>query len=219
MEVKLVVVGGDLAGKAIPIGVREFVIGRGEECQLRPHSTAVSRKHCAIVVEKGVVAIEDFGSTNGTFVNGERIQQRRELNNGERIRIHRWEFEVQWAVSPKGKTKPKVHSVQEAAARTVAAGAMGEEDWDIRSLFQEDEAQESVTAPVKKPATDEDTAVGKGLTDTAPVPAPPPQTGAKAKEKTPAKAAAQPRNTTKPSTGSASSAVSEVLRKFFSTKR
>jgi hypothetical protein len=209
MDVRLVVVGGEHSGKVIPIRQSEFVIGRGEGSHLRAHSSAVSRKHCAIVVKQGVVAIEDFGSTNGTFVNGQRIQERRELNIGDRIQIHQWEFELQLAGSPAAKTKPKVHSVQEAAARTVAAAAAGEDGVDIHTWVEEDETTRRAAARAKKPAADEDTATGKSLTNTAAVPAPAAQTGAKTKEKTPAK----------PPTNSASSAVDDMLRRFFTTKR
>ncbi len=118
MEVKLIVVGGKQAGTEIRIPTRRFVIGRGEECHLRPHSKSVSRKHCAIVVEEGVAAIEDFNSTNGTFVNGERVDKRRELKNKDRIAVHRWEFEVRLIASAGDKTDPNfpVQSAQKTAA-------------------------------------------------------------------------------------------------------
>ena len=106
MEVKLVVVGGKQAGTEIPIPTRRFVIGRGEDCHLRPHSKSVSRKHCAIVVEEGVAAIEDFDSTNGTFVNGERVQKRRALKNGDHITVHRWEFAVRLTVAQETRRTP-----------------------------------------------------------------------------------------------------------------
>ena len=123
MEMKLVVIGGKQAGMEIPVRRPKFLVGRGEECQLRPQSHLVSRKHCAILVEKGLAVIEDFGSTNGTFVNGEKIQQRRELNNGDRIKIGTLELEARLTAGAADKKKLKVHSVQEAAARTVASTA------------------------------------------------------------------------------------------------
>ena len=88
MEVKLVVVGGVQAGKEIPVPAPKFLIGRGPECRLRTQSNLVSRKHCAILIEENAAAIEDFGSTNGTHVNGVKIQQRRRLKNGDRSSRH-----------------------------------------------------------------------------------------------------------------------------------
>ena len=216
MDVKLVVVGGDQAGKAIPIRTSEFLIGRGEECHLRPHSKSISRKHCAIVAEGDRLTIEDFGSTNGTFVNGERLQQRRELNNGDRIKILKWEFELQVTANPKGKARPIIRSVQEAAARAAAAAA-SDDVLDIEAWLEEDEARQSVTARAKKPATGEDTATGSRLKDT--VVSSTTQVGAEEHGHTPAKSAGQSAVAAKPGTDSASSAVNDMLRRFFSTKR
>jgi predicted component of type VI protein secretion system len=231
MEVKLVVVGGKQAGTEVPIPTRRFLIGRGEECHLRPHSKSVSRKHCAIVVEEGVAAIEDFDSTNGTFVNGERVHQRRELNNGDRITIHRWEFEVRLAVSGRDKTKPKPKGhVQEAAAPTVTSPAVSEDDLDISSWLEKGPDEESVIWPVKDPDADEDTVTGASLTESAGVPAPPgkeeakakeaaPAKATKAKEKTPAKVAGRFQNAAKPAAESSGTAASDMLKSFFSKKR
>ena len=70
MDVRLVVQGGKNHGQAIPVRGPKFVIGPAEECQLRPGSDLVSRQHCVILMAEGYVAIRDFGSRNGTYVNG-----------------------------------------------------------------------------------------------------------------------------------------------------
>ena len=141
MEVKLIVVGGKQAGKEIPAAGPRFLIGRAEECQLRPRSDRVSRRHCEIFLEKGLAAIRDFGSKNGTFVNDERLQVARELKNGDHLKIGPLEFEVQLSVSVSGKRKPKVHNVQEAAARTVES-APGEE-LDVSNWLEDDDEEEA----------------------------------------------------------------------------
>ena len=126
MEVKLIVIGGKHPGQVIPVPPPEFLIGRAEDCHLRPQSDMVSRRHCAILQEEGVVAVCDFGSKNGTFVNDQRVITRQELKPGDRLKVGPLEFEVQLSVSLSGKKKPKVHNVQEAAARLVETAA-GEE--------------------------------------------------------------------------------------------
>lgn len=128
MEIKLIVVGGKNAGHVIPIAVPEFLIGRGPECQLRPNTDRVSRKHCALVVEEGRALVRDFNSTNGTFVNGERISGERELKTGDKLKVGTLEFEVQLTVSVGGKKKTKITNIQEAAARTVQSSADDELD-------------------------------------------------------------------------------------------
>jgi len=132
MEVKFVVVGGNSSGKKIAIPGPKFLIGRSEECQLRPKSDLVSRHHAVVLVEEGFAAIRDFGSKNGTFVNGEKIAAEQELKNGDHLKVGPLEFEVELVVEVGGKKKPKVHSIQEAAARTVeTAAAPTDDDGDM----------------------------------------------------------------------------------------
>lgn len=50
------------------------VIGRREDCDLRIALSDVSRKHCRLLLNDGGIAVEDLGSSNGTFVNGHRVQ-------------------------------------------------------------------------------------------------------------------------------------------------
>ncbi len=221
MEVKLVIVGGKLAGREIPIRTREFLIGRGQECQLRPQSNAISRKHCAIVVGTAEAAIEDYNSTNGTYVNGERVDKRRELKSGDRIKVGMLELDVLLAVSVGGVTKPKVHNVHEAAARTVASAAASGDDLDISSWLEkgDNEDNETVTWPIKKPEADDDTLTGKGLTENTTVAGPPAKKGGKAKEKTPPKPVGQFQRKAKPMAESSGEAASDMLKQFFSRKR
>jgi hypothetical protein len=50
---------------------------------------AVSRRHARVVREGGAYRLEDAGSTNGTFVNGERLAAPRALADGDRIGLGR----------------------------------------------------------------------------------------------------------------------------------
>jgi pSer/pThr/pTyr-binding forkhead associated (FHA) protein len=218
MEVKLVVVGGKLAGREIPITNHEFLIGRGQECQLRPQSSSVSRKHCAILVDKGVAVIVDFASTNGTFINDEQVEQRRELKNGDRIKVGILELDVHLSVSVVAKSKPKVHSVQEAAARTVAAAAANEDDM-VSGWLEDDDVGDKVTQPIKKTAIGDDTATGKSLHDTSAVPAPMTKMVTKPREKTPPKPVSKFQTPAKPKAESSGAAANDVLKQFFSRKR
>src|SRR5436190_3606122 len=62
------------------------VIGRREDCDLRIPLGDVSRKHCRLVMDGDVIRVEDLGSSNGTFRNGERIQQT-ELTAGDTLQV------------------------------------------------------------------------------------------------------------------------------------
>jgi hypothetical protein len=62
------------------------VLGRSRECDVRLGDVDTSRRHAKIVCDGGRFVLHDLASTNGTFVNGERIE-RRELEPGDRVQI------------------------------------------------------------------------------------------------------------------------------------
>jgi Domain of unknown function (DUF4388)/Inner membrane component of T3SS, cytoplasmic domain len=64
----------------------EVVIGRSSELDLVLIEDMVSRKHAKLTLQPGQVTISDLGSTNGTFVNGEKVK-RAQLKEGDRILI------------------------------------------------------------------------------------------------------------------------------------
>ncbi len=65
----------------------ERVVGRFRECDIILPSENVSRRHARLVVEHDALFVEDMGSANGTFVNGERIRERVALGDGAVVRI------------------------------------------------------------------------------------------------------------------------------------
>ena len=64
----------------------EIVVGRSSELEMVLVEDMVSRRHAKISVEGGDIFLEDLGSTNGSFVNGEKIT-RTKLAEGDRILI------------------------------------------------------------------------------------------------------------------------------------
>ncbi|MGY8770509.1 MAG: FHA domain-containing protein [Pirellulales bacterium] len=129
MQVTLRVVGGPNTGKEFKIPVDYFLIGRGDDCHLKPKSDMISRRHCALKVEDTVLKLEEFGSKNGTFVNGERVDGSMDLKMGDEIKIGPLEFLVLVDHSLGGKKRSKVNSVSEAASR-VASDSVDDSDVD-----------------------------------------------------------------------------------------
>lgn len=94
MKVQLIVVRGKPEGKAIPLTVPKFKIGRGEGCHLRPNSDQVSREHAEFIVEGGVVAVRDLKSRNGTQVNGKDITGAVRLKDRDLVQVGPLTFAV-----------------------------------------------------------------------------------------------------------------------------
>jgi len=94
MIAKLIIASGKRAGRAISMKRDRLLIGRAEECDLRPLSGEVSRKHCAIVRKDQDLWIQDLRSRNGTFVNGLKISEPKKLADGDHVRVGSLELKV-----------------------------------------------------------------------------------------------------------------------------
>ena len=82
----LVVLAGVSAGEMFKLQEDRTVVGRGTKVTLRLNDEGVSREHCAFVREGEKIIVTDLGSTNGTYVNGIKID-RKELTDGDKIMV------------------------------------------------------------------------------------------------------------------------------------
>lgn len=90
----LKVASGKNAGQSIELPPGKFLVGREEDCHLRPNSDLVSRHHCVFIVDQFAVRLRDLGSTNGTVVNGEALHGATTLNAGDKVAFGNLEFEL-----------------------------------------------------------------------------------------------------------------------------
>ena len=79
-------------GEEQPLADGEHVIGRDPDVAITLHSPSVSRRHARIVIDADVATIEDLGSKNGTFVRGHSVVSATRLDDGDRIRVGRFEL-------------------------------------------------------------------------------------------------------------------------------
>lgn len=87
MKVRLVVVKGRPEGMEIPLPMPQFLIGRDPQCNLRPSSESISKLHCGILQRKDGVFVRDLKSTNGTFVNNDRVDGEVPVKDGDLLRV------------------------------------------------------------------------------------------------------------------------------------
>ncbi|HEY7311776.1 MAG TPA: FHA domain-containing protein [Gemmataceae bacterium] len=78
----------------------EATIGRALGSTIRIPSSEVSRLHCRLRVENGVVSVEDLESVNGTFLNGVRVRDTEMVRPGDRLTVGPATFVVEYELTP-----------------------------------------------------------------------------------------------------------------------
>ena len=171
---------GKMMGKEIPITAAEFRIGKDPSCQLKPAS-GVSDKHCAFLVKQGKLFLVDLGSSEGTFVNDNKISAEVELKLKDKVKVGPLLFEVKFeaptaspaVAAPAAKPAVAAPAAKPAVAAPAAKPAVaapaakpeekvepkkssGEGDDDLDDLlFDDDDKAPSGTKPSWKDAIPE----------------------------------------------------------------
>jgi len=100
-----------------PLEPPKVVVGRSRSCDIRFREDTVSRLHAAFVFDEQGLVLEDLGSSNGTFLNGQRVLSRERLRPGDQVRF--------------GALKASVLGPEEAGkASSGAAARLPEATWD-----------------------------------------------------------------------------------------
>lgn len=73
----------------------ETLIGRDSDCDIVIKEGYPSRQHAMIIIDKSMVSIQDLGSTNGTYINNQRIQSIASLQDGDVIRFDKCAYHLQ----------------------------------------------------------------------------------------------------------------------------
>ena len=225
--VTLVVRSGKFAGQQLQLNRDEFLIGRGEQCHLRPRNEAVSRQHCGIFIQPGRVMLKDFDSKNGTFVNGRRVVGEIELHDGDLLQVADLAFEVRLAIPADAKAstqKAAAASVQTTAGSGAStpekAGSL--EEVDLLAILGPPELGSLPTRAFNptgssSPQTFEDTVIGQAHVDTvtnAPALGSSPGSSAEQSPETP-KVVGVAKDRWKPKYANPREAAADALRKFF----
>lgn len=94
MATKLVVTEGDLAGKIMRLDRREITIGRSDGSDLVVDDEYASSNHAKLVLINNDWLIQDLNSTNGTFLDGQRVGTPAVVKLNTRVRVGKTVFEL-----------------------------------------------------------------------------------------------------------------------------
>ena len=90
---KLVVLSAGLNGRTHELNVDKTTIGRVEDNTFQIADPSVSSHHCEVLLQGNEVLIRDLGSTNGSFINGEKISESI-LKPGQTLKLGQIELQL-----------------------------------------------------------------------------------------------------------------------------
>lgn len=179
MPFQLVILKGRSANQALRLPAEGVTtVGRQQGCQIRISSSQVSRKHCELYEKQGHLVVKDLNSSNGTLVNGVKIEGQKIVEPGQTLTIGSVVFRIEQAGAP-GATPAAGRPGDTGVPAAVAVG--GDQDIELDFEVTDEPSTESTPAPPPlKPAA-------------RPAPAPAPAAAAaKAAAAAPKPAPAQP---------------------------
>jgi pSer/pThr/pTyr-binding forkhead associated (FHA) protein len=129
---KLVVLSEGLTGKSYELKVDKTTIGRLEDNNFQIAEGSVSSHHCEVLLRGKDVVIKDLNSTNGTFVNGERVTAEAPLKPGQILRLGSIEMRLET-----GEATPPTKK-QFDQTRVIGGVKLGDFEGGGRPVFDKD---------------------------------------------------------------------------------
>ena len=100
----------EFQGRTFELRPGEILIGRSSSCHLVLDDGLVSRRHAQLIVTEDRVAVEDFGSANGVFVNGKRVAGSQILFAGDQLLVGKQQFVLRAVVRPTVRTAERFNA-------------------------------------------------------------------------------------------------------------
>jgi pSer/pThr/pTyr-binding forkhead associated (FHA) protein len=105
---KLVILSEGMTGRSHELKVDKTTIGRVEDNTFQIAEPSVSSHHCEVLLRGNEVVVRDLNSTNGTFINGEKITEKA-IKPGQTLRLGQIEIRLE-SDAPPGQAKKAVDS-------------------------------------------------------------------------------------------------------------
>jgi pSer/pThr/pTyr-binding forkhead associated (FHA) protein len=137
---KLVVLSAGLAGRSCELKVDKTTIGRVEDNAFQIAEASVSSHHCEIFLRGGDVVVKDLDSTNGTFIDGDKIAES-VLKPGQTLRLGQVEIRLEDgaasaapSASPAAAPAPSATKKQKSQTTAMGGVSLNELEQGPRSL-------------------------------------------------------------------------------------
>lgn len=144
----LILKNGKHAGHLLNIPPGKVTVGRESDSSIRIPSEEVSRHHCTLIATEDGIQVEDHGSKNGTFVNGEAIFGVTMLKGHDTLKIGPMVFEVAVPAKPEVKPASAGESTIHHESDTAVNGKSSPADPAIKKKKRK--ASDPKTDPAKK---------------------------------------------------------------------
>lgn len=106
---KLVLLSAGMTGRAHELKVEKTTIGRVEDNTFQIAEASVSSHHCEVLLRGSEVLVRDLNSTNGTFINGEKVSEA-PLKPGQVLRLGQIEMRLEADASAAAPSAPAAPS-------------------------------------------------------------------------------------------------------------
>ena len=103
----------------------ETLIGRGRESDIRVPNKSLSRQHARLKIEQGRTTITDLGSKNGTFIDGQRVEDEAELFDGQQFSCGDVVFVFSDAEFSVARPETMVREISAEASRALVSDLLG----------------------------------------------------------------------------------------------
>lgn len=85
---------GPLTGRQWEITQNGLYLGREARNEIRIEEAGISRQHARVLLHNGTIWVQDIGSRNGVFVNGNRVPDNKQVKPGDRLVVGSNTFEI-----------------------------------------------------------------------------------------------------------------------------
>jgi pSer/pThr/pTyr-binding forkhead associated (FHA) protein len=95
MDISLILLKKDGTKKVFPVRNKATILGRRPECDLCIPLQVVSRRHCQLSQEDSTLKVRDLSSSNGTFLNGQKVSDEIQVKPGDNLQVGPLTFTIQ----------------------------------------------------------------------------------------------------------------------------